>query len=82
MDEMKWIKGLDANEPAGEPVDVASWVVRDLRAMRAPEERVLGIAAWIGTAAAVLAIVAGVQAWSALQDPLGNLVSSFTMVLQ
>ena len=85
MNEREWIKSLDCGETrAGEPIDVANRVMRDVRAMGAmrSDDRALGIAAWISAALAAIVLVISVQAYNEFSDPLASVLSSLTTVLQ
>ncbi len=85
MDDMiERLQRLDRTPSEVPPIDVASWVLSDLRAGSEPEpirNSVLAALATAGSSAALMLGYLAYQSWSVLQDPLGPFLNSWSSVL-
>ncbi len=86
MDEIELIKSLDraAQRKPLPRIDVADRVAQSVR-YRFPQplgDRGLIVAAVVASMAAAAAILAAVQIWSAIQDPMGGLFHPLVTVMQ
>jgi anti-sigma factor RsiW len=84
MKEIELIQKLDAAAGPPPEIDVADQVLRRIRTARAqaPQSGPMWIAALISSVAAAAVLLIALQSVSALQNPLGDLLTPMWTVLQ
>ncbi len=84
MNEMEAFERLAraARNEAALGVDVTARVLDEIRRQRPALDVPLVVFAGVSSVAAVVVVVAAVQAWLASQDPLAAMLSSLTVVMQ
>ncbi len=83
MSEIDRLKQLDRPTEAPPRVDVAGWVIRDIRVNRHEHhEPLLVILTALGSSAALTVSYLAYEMWLVLQDPLGSYLDSWSMVLR
>jgi anti-sigma factor RsiW len=84
MNEIEFIKKLDAASGPPPEIDVADRVMRQIRLthIRAVESSPMWIGALLSAVAAAAVLLLALQAFSGLQDPFGDLLTPLLTAFQ
>jgi hypothetical protein len=84
MNEIEYIKKLDAAADSARPIDVTARVLRQIRStpVRLPDPQPMWIGAILSTLAAAAVLMLAFHAFSGLQDPFSDLFTPLLTAIQ